>query len=125
MIIAIGFPDYSLPVVFKSTEVVFAVGMVVVVEGIISGDYEQKFGDRQLAESLNTRRNENGTMGAPVGPAGYSQLDGSGYWREAGWMTKANPFKYFNSSPKIIRLTVMMYVRFPLSLRNVEDLLHE
>jgi putative transposase len=36
-----------------------------------------------------------------------------------------NPFRYFNSSPEIIRLTVMMYVRFPLSLRQVEDLLHE
>ncbi len=32
---------------------------------------------------------------------------------------------YFHSSPEIIRLAVMMYVRFPLSLRNVEDLLHE
>ena len=40
-------------------------------------------------------------------------------------MTKTNPFKYFHSSPEIIRLAVMMYVRFPLSLRNVEDLLHE
>ncbi len=29
------------------------------------------------------------------------------------------------TSPKIIRLAVMMYVRFPLSLRNVEDLPHE
>ena len=37
----------------------------------------------------------------------------------------ANPFRYFNSSPEIIRLAVMMYVKFPLSLRNVEDLLHE
>ncbi len=36
-----------------------------------------------------------------------------------------NPFKYFKTSPEIIRLAVMMYVRFPLSLRNVEDLLHE
>jgi putative transposase len=36
-----------------------------------------------------------------------------------------NPFRYFNSSPEVIRLAVMMYVRFPLSLRNVEDLLHE
>ena len=35
-----------------------------------------------------------------------------------------NPFRYFNSSPAIIRLTVMMYVRYPLSLRQVEDLLH-
>jgi putative transposase len=36
-----------------------------------------------------------------------------------------NPFRYFNSSPKVIRLTVMMYVRDPLSLRQVEDLLSE
>ena len=36
-----------------------------------------------------------------------------------------NPFRYFNSSPEIIRLTVMMYVRCPLSLRQVEDLLFE
>ena len=36
-----------------------------------------------------------------------------------------NPFRYFKTSPGIIRLAVMMYVRFPLSLRQVEDLLHE
>jgi putative transposase len=36
-----------------------------------------------------------------------------------------NPFRYFNSSPDVIRLVVMMYVRYPLSLRNVEDLLAE
>jgi hypothetical protein len=35
----------------------------------------------------------------------------------------SNPFRYFNSSPEVIRLVVMMYVRYPLSLRNVEDLL--
>jgi len=41
-------------------------------------------------------------------------------------MTKsANPFRYFNSSPEVIRLVAMMYVKFPLSLRNVEDLLAE
>lgn len=40
-------------------------------------------------------------------------------------MTKRCPFKYFKTSPEIIRLAVMLYVRFPLSLRNVEDLLHE
>ena len=40
-------------------------------------------------------------------------------------MTKRDPFKYFHSSPEIIRLAVMLYVRFPLWLRNVEDLLHE
>jgi transposase-like protein len=37
----------------------------------------------------------------------------------------SNPFRYFNSSPEIIRLTVLMYVKYPLSLRNVEDLLAE
>ena len=36
-----------------------------------------------------------------------------------------NPFRYFKTSPEVIRLAVMMYVRFPLSLRNVEELLHE
>ena len=37
----------------------------------------------------------------------------------------APPFRCFNSSPDVIRLVVLMYVRFPLSLRNVEDLLFE
>jgi len=36
-----------------------------------------------------------------------------------------NPFRYFHSSPDIIRMVVMLYVRYPLSLRNVEDLLFE
>jgi putative transposase len=40
-------------------------------------------------------------------------------------MTKSSPFKYFKTSPEILRLAVMLYVRFPLSPRNVEDLLHE
>ncbi|CUH44696.1 hypothetical protein RUM4293_03602 [Ruegeria atlantica] len=40
-------------------------------------------------------------------------------------MTKPNPFRYFKTSPEIIRLAVMMYVWLPLSIRNVEDLLHE
>jgi putative transposase len=40
-------------------------------------------------------------------------------------MTKRTPFRYFKTSPEIIRLAVMLYVRYPLSLRNVEDLLHE
>ena len=40
-------------------------------------------------------------------------------------MTKRGPFRYFKTSPEIIRLTVMLYIRYPLSLRNVEDLLHE
>jgi putative transposase len=36
-----------------------------------------------------------------------------------------NPFRCFNSSPEVIRFTVMMYIRYPLSLRQVEDLLFE
>lgn len=36
-----------------------------------------------------------------------------------------NPFAYFHSSPEVIRMVVMLYVRYPLSLRNVEDLLFE
>jgi putative transposase len=36
-----------------------------------------------------------------------------------------SPFRWFDSSPEVIRLVVMMYVRYPLSLRNVEDLLFE
>jgi putative transposase len=37
----------------------------------------------------------------------------------------SNPFRRFNGSPAIIRLAVMMYIRYPLSLRQVEDLLAE
>jgi putative transposase len=40
-------------------------------------------------------------------------------------MKKRSPFRYFKTNPEIIRWAVMMYVRFPLSLRNVEDLLHK
>ena len=40
-------------------------------------------------------------------------------------MTKRSPSRYFKTSPEIIRLAVMMYVRFPSWLGNMEDLLHE
>ena len=40
-------------------------------------------------------------------------------------MPKLVSFRYFKTSPEIIQLAVMLYVRFPLSLRNVGDLLHE
>ena len=40
-------------------------------------------------------------------------------------MNKNLPFRYFKTSPEIIRLAVMYYVRFPLSLRQMEDILHE
>ena len=36
-----------------------------------------------------------------------------------------NVFRYFNLSPEIISLTLMMYGQYPLSLRQVEDLLFE
>ena len=36
-----------------------------------------------------------------------------------------NPCRYFNSSPEVIRLAVMLYIRYPLSLRPVEDILFE
>jgi putative transposase len=48
--------------------------------------------------------------------AGAIMLDG---------MRHSRIFRYFKTSPEVIRLAVMMYVRYPLSLRNVEDLLHE
>ena len=35
---------------------------------------------------------------------------------------RGSPLRYFKTSPEIIRLAVMLYVRFPLSLRNGEDL---
>ena len=37
----------------------------------------------------------------------------------------SNPFRYFKTSPEINRLAVMIHVRFPLSLRQVEELVHE
>ncbi len=40
-------------------------------------------------------------------------------------MTRRSRFRYFKTSPEIIRLAVLLYVRSPLSLRNVEDLLHD
>lgn len=48
--------------------------------------------------------------------------------RAVSWhreMTKRSPFRYFKAIPEIIRPIVMLYVWFPLSLRNFEDLLHE
>jgi putative transposase len=40
-------------------------------------------------------------------------------------MAKRSPFRYFRTSHEIIRLAVLLYIRFPLSLRKVEDLLYE
>ena len=37
----------------------------------------------------------------------------------------ANAFRYFSLSPEVIRLVVMMYIRFSRSPRNVDDRLFE
>jgi hypothetical protein len=37
-------------------------------------------------------------------------------------MKNHNPFHYFKTSPEIIRLAVMMYVRFCLTLQKVDDI---
>lgn len=39
--------------------------------------------------------------------------------------TMENPFRQFNCSPDLMRLTTMMYIWYPLSLRQVEDILFE
>ena len=36
-----------------------------------------------------------------------------------------DPFRWFDSSPEVIRLVVMIYVKYLLSLRNLTDLLAE
>ena len=38
---------------------------------------------------------------------------------------KTSPFRNCRTGPEIISLAVMLYIRFPPSLRNVEDLHHE
>ena len=45
----------------------------------------------------------------------------------AAWLGEIvkNPFRYFKTSPAIVQLGLIMYVRIPLSLRNVEDLLRQ
>jgi hypothetical protein len=55
------------------------------------------------------------------------QMDRLGEGRFFGGMSrrskpKSDPFRYFNSSPEVIRLVVMIYVRFPLSLGFVVKL---
>ncbi len=36
-----------------------------------------------------------------------------------------DPLRYFNNSPEVMRLTAMMSIRYPLSLRQAEDVLFE
>ena len=40
-------------------------------------------------------------------------------------MIQRSPFRCLETLPEIIRIAITMYIRFPLSLRIVEDLLHE
>ncbi len=40
-------------------------------------------------------------------------------------MTQRRPFCYLRTSPEVIRLAVMRYMRVPFSMQSVEDLLHE
>jgi putative transposase len=61
----------------------------------------------------------------PTSSGGWCQRNSGGVPSRASLVVMTNPFRYFNSSPEVIRLVVMMYVRYPLSLRNVEDLLAE
>ncbi len=51
-------------------------------------------------------------------------LSGAGGPSRLG-MKKPASFKYFKTSPDVIRLAVMLYIRNPFSSRNLEDLLHE
>ncbi len=53
------------------------------------------------------------------------RLAAGGEGGEPGGMSDARIFRYFKTSPEIIRLAVMLCIRDLLSLRNVEDLLHE
>ena len=53
------------------------------------------------------------------------KLDGFAVGPYFWWMTTCSPFKYVKTSPEIIRLAVMCYVRYPLSFRQVEDILYE
>ena len=68
-------------------------------------------------------------FGLPAPPAslrgtfGLDRLEAGGGSPQPRCMP--NPYRYFNSSPEVIRLTVMMYIRDPLSLRRVENLLSE
>jgi hypothetical protein len=32
-----------------------------------------------------------------------------------------NPYRYFDSSPTVIRIAAMMYIRMPLPPRRIED----
>lgn len=41
------------------------------------------------------------------------------------FIPRTNRFKYLKTIPEIITLVVIHYIRYPISLRQVEDILHE
>ena len=53
------------------------------------------------------------------------KLDGQAANPQIWLMTAHNVFEYFKTSPKIIRLALMYYVRAPLRFRQVKDILLE
>ena len=40
-------------------------------------------------------------------------------------MTRSSQFRGFKTNPEIVRQSEMIYIRFALSLRNVQDVLNE
>ena len=60
-----------------------------------------------------------------LAPAAEFGLSRAGWRGPSLQVLQLSPFRYFKTSPEIIRLAVTLYAGFPLSLRNVEDLLHE
>ena len=72
-------------------------------------------GTEQFKEPKRLQKENEGTDRLNVLEAGREAL-------QHLWMTKYSPFRYFKMSSDIIRLAVMLYVLFPLYLRNVKDL---
>ena len=84
------------------------------------------FNSRKLTPTVSTTRGSD-RWGAiemmQTTSGGIVRLNRLEPGRELPWFpAMRNPFRYFNSSPEVIRLAVMMYIRYPLSLRQVEDL---
>ena len=65
------------------------------------------------------------TLGGDKGFVRTNRLEAGQHPHNPAEVTQRSPFRYLKTSPEIIRLTGMLYVRYPLSLRKVEDLLYE
>lgn len=77
---------------------------------------EQRLGHANILATLKQR-----WAGAVRAPCLVAGLGAGGRLR----MANRDPFKYFKTSPEIIRLAVKMYICFALPRRDVEELLHE